>query len=136
METLVDLWNVFVKDMLKTKNKHAVKLGRKGGLATKKKYGKKHYQKLAENMNRKRKQNKREHTGWEEENMKDIEIHEVVKIELRKSEAVGDTFQKNIIIHYLDSIDSEKENTVEIICHSGFEQDLRYQNTSGDEVKI
>jgi len=36
------------------KNKHAVELGRKGGKATKKKHGKKHYQKLAENMNKKR----------------------------------------------------------------------------------
>ena len=35
------------------KNKHAVALGRKGGKATKKKHGKKHYQKLAKNMNRK-----------------------------------------------------------------------------------
>ena len=34
--------------------KSAKTLGRKGGLATKKKYGKKHYQKLAENMNKKR----------------------------------------------------------------------------------
>ena len=34
-------------------NAAAKKLGRLGGLATKKKYGKAHYQKLAENMNRK-----------------------------------------------------------------------------------
>ena len=37
------------------KNKHAVALGRKGGQATKRKYGKKHYQRLAENMNKKKK---------------------------------------------------------------------------------
>ena len=33
----------------------AKKLGSRGGKATSKKYGKKHYQKLAENMNRKKK---------------------------------------------------------------------------------
>ena len=37
------------------KNKHAQALGKLGGQATKKKYGKAHYQKLAENMNRKKK---------------------------------------------------------------------------------
>ena len=35
-------------------NKSAQELGRLGGQATKKKYGKAHYQKLAENMNKKR----------------------------------------------------------------------------------
>lgn len=39
-------------------NAAAKKLGRLGGLATKKKYGKKHYQMLAENMNRKIKEEK------------------------------------------------------------------------------
>jgi len=39
-------------------NEHARILGRLGGLATKKKYGKKHYQKLAENMNKKLKEKK------------------------------------------------------------------------------
>lgn len=39
---------------LSMKNKNAVKLGRLGGLATSKKHGKKHYQKLAENMNKKK----------------------------------------------------------------------------------
>ncbi len=39
-------------------NKAAQKLGRLGGLATKKKYGKKHYQRLAESMNRKLKEKK------------------------------------------------------------------------------
>jgi len=34
-------------------NKHAKALGKLGGFATKKKYGKEHYQKLAENMNKK-----------------------------------------------------------------------------------
>ena len=38
------------------KNKHAQVLGKLGGLATKKKYGKAHYQKLAENMNKKKKE--------------------------------------------------------------------------------
>ena len=40
------------------KNKAAVELGRLGGLATKKKYGKAHYQRLADNMNRKLKKKK------------------------------------------------------------------------------
>jgi len=40
------------------KNKHAKALGRLGGLATKKKYGKEHYKKLAENMNKKIKEKK------------------------------------------------------------------------------
>ncbi len=39
-------------------NKHAKELGRLGGLATKKKHGKKHYQKLADNMNKKIKEKK------------------------------------------------------------------------------
>ena len=33
------------------KNKSAIELGRLGGQATKKKYGKAHYQKLAQHMN-------------------------------------------------------------------------------------
>ena len=37
------------------KNRHAQVLGKLGGLATKKKYGKAHYKRLAENMNRKKK---------------------------------------------------------------------------------
>lgn len=41
------------------KNKSAQQLGKLGGLATKKKYGKEHYQKLAENMNKKRWGNKK-----------------------------------------------------------------------------
>jgi len=36
------------------KNKHAQILGKLGGQATKKKYGKAHYQRLAENMNKKK----------------------------------------------------------------------------------
>lgn len=37
------------------KNKAAQQLGKMGGLATSKKYGREHYLKLAENMNRKKK---------------------------------------------------------------------------------
>lgn len=33
-------------------NKAAQQLGKKGGMVTKKKYGKKHYKKLAEHMNK------------------------------------------------------------------------------------
>lgn len=40
------------------KNPNAVALGKLGGQTTKKKYGKKHYTKLAENMNRKRAEKK------------------------------------------------------------------------------
>jgi len=40
-------------------NKNAQKLGKLGGLATKKKHGKKHYQMLAENMNKKIKEKKK-----------------------------------------------------------------------------
>ena len=39
-------------------NEHAKALGRLGGLATKKKHGKRHYQRLAKNMNRKIKEKK------------------------------------------------------------------------------